>query len=594
MEKVSLANALHDTFEDANGILQAAMSDQSNIAQALKMAEADTVLGKDDEAKMEHLRWYAYPKECASLLTTSSLPVSVSNGCLVGAINPSREIKPQTICSERKRSNESMVANVEAVSTPQTVTYMFRDGEHIGEAPLEEIREGVDDGELSEACHIFDSETDQWILVSTFDRFNAKKMRMIYEKSKAPAIQVAVSIGPKKKDSRDSSAWGTGSVVTPTCVAPSTVQTGATGLPCKSSEAGKNKKHKHIRPPQKMMRLITQAMIQWNMIEEGDRLLLGLSGGKDSLSLLHALLEYRRKNPVKFDLEVCTIDPITPSFDPSPLIPYVESLGLTYHYIKDDIVSRAESSGEGGKTVKSLCAFCARMKRGNLYTCARKNNCNKLVLAQHLDDCAESFMMSVMHNGFLRTMKANYKINAGDISVIRPMVYCRESLMTEFAKKANLPIINENCPACFEEPKERARIKKMLSREETLYPNFFDNIRRSLMPLLHDDATAILRCYTEEAVARSRKHPKRSTAATLTTESTANTIASADLAVSLAGASEEDLIKELARRRAERYRLSGSMKRLSGEDMAMIPDPTGQICSLNGENGTIPCRELME
>ena len=111
------------------------------------------------------------------------------------------------------------------------------------------------------------------------------------------------------------------------------------------------------------------------------------------------------------------------------------------------VVQRAGSSGKDGKTVSSLCAFCARMKRGNLYTCARKNKCNKLVLgelfhtisclvtivlsnllsclpyfvrtAQHLDDCAESFLMSVMHNGFIRTMKANYKINAGDISVIR-------------------------------------------------------------------------------------------------------------------------------------------------------------------------------
>jgi tRNA(Ile)-lysidine synthase TilS/MesJ len=76
-------------------------------------------------------------------------------------------------------------------------------------------------------------------------------------------------------------------------------------------------------------------------------------------------------------------------------------------------------------------------------------------------------------------MKANYKINAGDLSVIRPLVYTRESLMTDFARSANLPIINENCPACFEEPKERARIKKMLSREETLYASFFDNIKVS-------------------------------------------------------------------------------------------------------------------
>jgi tRNA 2-thiocytidine biosynthesis protein TtcA len=77
-------------------------------------------------------------------------------------------------------------------------------------------------------------------------------------------------------------------------------------------------------------------MIQFDMIQDGDRLLLGLSGGKDSLSLLHILLEWRRKSPKKFDIEVCTIDPMTPSFDPSPLIPYVEGLGLKYHYIRDD------------------------------------------------------------------------------------------------------------------------------------------------------------------------------------------------------------------------------------------------------------------
>jgi PP-loop family len=211
---------------------------------------------------------------------------------------------------------------------------------------------------------------------------------------------------------------------------------------------------------------------------------------------------------VPHSLSFCTLSlpAMTPSFSPAPLIPYVESLGLKYHYIRDDIVARANSAGKDGKMVSSLCAFCARMKRGNLYATARKNNCNKLVLAQHLDDCAESFMMSVMHNGFLRTMKANYQIDAGDISVIRPLVYCRESLMSEFAKSANLPVINENCPACFEEPKERARVKKLLSREELNYPNFYDNIRRGLMPLMHEDSESILRCVTEEALAKSRKN----------------------------------------------------------------------------------------
>jgi tRNA(Ile)-lysidine synthase TilS/MesJ len=233
------------------------------------------------------------------------------------------------------------------------------------------------------------------------------------------------------------------------------------------------------------------------------------------------------------------------------------------------------------------------MKRGNLYACARANNCNKLVLAQHLDDLAESFMMSVMHNGFLRTMKANYNINAGDLAVIRPLAYCREALMTEFARSANLPIINENCPACFEEPKERARMKKLLSKEETLYPNFYDNIKRAMLPLMHDDATAILRSYTEEVLAKSRKEMKAKTqkldctnGATLPEENTGHSTAT-----SLETATDEDLVRELARRRAQRYRLAGAMAPRSPDDN---DDPTGQVCSLRGGNGSIPCKELME
>ena len=215
-------------------------------------------------------------------------------------------------------------------------------------------------------------------------------------------------------------------------------------------------------------------------------------------------------------------------------------------------------------------------------------------------------------------MKANYEINAGDLSVIRPMIYCRESLMTAFAKEHNLPVINENCPACFEEPKERARIKKLLSREETLYPNIYDNIRRSLIPIMHDDSTAILRCYTEEAVSKSRRkkgngkkerqneqeqensnskandscnHDMEMDATTTKTETGGQTC-DRSLQV-LSDIPTEDLIKELARRKALKFRLGGSMKRMDNSKVDDI-DPTGQVCTLDGRGGTIPCRELME
>jgi hypothetical protein len=209
-------------------------------------------------------------------------------------------------------------------------------------------------------------------------------------------------------------------------------------------------------------------------------------------------------------------------------------------------------------------------------------------------------------------MKANYKINAGDVSVIRPLIYCRESLMTEFAKANNLPIINENCPACFEEPKERARVKKLLSREETLYPNLYDHLRRALIPVMHDDSTAIMRSYTESTLAKSRKIPPNQNqkapqhtdeiievdvSPSQTSPRHANKQNESTVSNSLALASEEELVAELAKRRAMKYKLAGAMKRRLPDQSTgegLIEDPTGQACSLNGGDGMIPCRELME
>lgn len=214
---------------------------------------------------------------------------------------------------------------------------------------------------------------------------------------------------------------------------------------------------------------------------------------------------------------------------------------------------------------------------------------------QHLDDCAESFMMSVMHNGFLRTMKAHYTINEGDLAVIRPMVYCRESLMADFTKSAGLPVINENCPACFEEPKERARVKKLLSREELNYPNFYDNIRRSLLPLMHGDLEPILHGYTNDVVSKVRKRlvPMSQKGNKLNDdnaeekkESDTNDLEAASTPPGrlLAEASDEDLIRELARRKADRHRLAGAAKSLDAAAEAANDSAKAAktVCTIDG------------
>jgi tRNA 2-thiocytidine biosynthesis protein TtcA len=130
----------------------------------------------------------------------------------------------------------------------------------------------------------------------------------------------------------------------------------------------------------------------------------------------------------------------------------LNDLGVPYFYECRAVVPRALVHMKGPK--QSICSWCSRMKRGILYGTARREQYNVLVLAQHLDDLAESFIMSSFYNGNLRTMKAHYTCDAGDIRVIRPFSYVRERLTREFSVTSNLPVITENCPACFEGPKE--------------------------------------------------------------------------------------------------------------------------------------------
>lgn len=137
--------------------------------------------------------------------------------------------------------------------------------------------------------------------------------------------------------------------------------------------------------------------------------------------------------------------------------------------------------------LNSICSFCSRLKRGRIYSTARNNGYNVIALGQHLDDLAESFFMSVLHNGRLRTMKAAYVNQQRDLKIIRPFVYVREKELRQFAQDVQLPVIPENCPACFEAPKERHRIKQLLAQQELLYPHVHLNIKTSLLPLMSID-----------------------------------------------------------------------------------------------------------
>jgi tRNA 2-thiocytidine biosynthesis protein TtcA len=223
-----------------------------------------------------------------------------------------------------------------------------------------------------------------------------------------------------------------------------------------------------------------RAIGDYTMIRAGDRVLLGLSGGKDSLSLLHVLLHLKARAPVRFELAACTVDPQSPDYDPSPLIPYLRDLGVPYFYERQPIVEQAGQHMQGD----SFCAYCSRMRRGILYRVARERGCNVLALAQHLDDLAETFLMSAFFGGKLRTMQACYLNDAGDVRVIRPLIYARERQTRDFARKAGLPVVQENCPACFAMPMQRQRMKALLAEQERLHPRLFANLLTAMRPLM--------------------------------------------------------------------------------------------------------------
>ncbi|MBB1076324.1 tRNA 2-thiocytidine biosynthesis protein TtcA [Rhodoferax sp. 4810] len=233
-------------------------------------------------------------------------------------------------------------------------------------------------------------------------------------------------------------------------------------------------------PPKSLLRQAGRAIADYQMIRAHDRLLLGVSGGKDSLSLLHILKHLQRHAPIPFTLAAATIDPQIPGFNPSHLPEHYRDFDVEWHYESQPIMEQAFTHMAGD----SFCAYCARMKRGILYRLCREQNYNVLVLAQHLDDLAESLLLSLFHGGQLRTMKAHYVNSDGDVRIIRPLIYCRERQTRAYAIHAQLPVVPDNCPACFEKPTRREHVKALLANEEQQNPQVFLSLLCAMRPLL--------------------------------------------------------------------------------------------------------------
>ncbi len=234
--------------------------------------------------------------------------------------------------------------------------------------------------------------------------------------------------------------------------------------------------------PKLLVKPVGRAISDFGMIKSGDKILLAVSGGKDSLSLFHLLRHFQRHAPIKFDLGVVTIDPQVEGFEPQALEVFFKTFDTPYFFEEFSILEQAKESMKGD----SYCSFCARIKRGLMYKVARREGYNVLALGQHLDDLSESLMMSMCHNGKIQTMKAHYINDAKDLRIIRPMVYVRERQLADFAASSNLPVIADSCPACFTMPTERDHFKQWLLTEEKRTPNLYKNLLSAMRPMLDE------------------------------------------------------------------------------------------------------------
>ncbi|MEM7593643.1 MAG: tRNA 2-thiocytidine(32) synthetase TtcA [Cyanobacteria bacterium P01_A01_bin.83] len=219
-----------------------------------------------------------------------------------------------------------------------------------------------------------------------------------------------------------------------------------------------------------------KAIADYKMIEDGDRVMVCLSGGKDSYTMLDLLLSLQRKAPVEFEILAVNLDQKQPGFPEQVLPEYLNSLGVDYLIVEEDTYSTVTRVIPEGKT---MCGLCSRLRRGILYRVAQEQGATKIALGHHRDDIVETLFLNMFHGGRLKAMPPKLLSDDGRNIIIRPLAYCSEREIIRYANAREFPIIP--CNLCgSQENLQRAKIKEMLQTWSRESPGKIESIFRSI------------------------------------------------------------------------------------------------------------------
>lgn len=226
----------------------------------------------------------------------------------------------------------------------------------------------------------------------------------------------------------------------------------------------------------RLRRLVGTAIMDYKMIADGDRIMVCLSGGKDSYALLDLLLKLKEKAPVNFEVFAVNLDQKQPGFPEHVLPNYLTELGVPFEIITQDTYSVVKELIPEGKTT---CSLCSRLRRGILYSYAKEKGFNKIALGHHRDDIVETMFMNMFFGSTLKAMPPKLQSDDGDNIVIRPLSYCSEKDLIKYAEMREFPIIP--CNLCgSQDGLQRQTTKMMLQEWEDKYPGRIENIFRSI------------------------------------------------------------------------------------------------------------------